>query len=78
MSGIRGVVEKAMSWQVSFPILPASVAAIVLYSTLRFFVERKKFQVNEVGIVLITGASTGIGRHAAEHIAKKHKVLMLI
>lgn len=31
----------------------------------------KEFKVHKAGVVVITGASTGIGRHAAEHLASK-------
>ena len=41
------------------------------------YITRKKYEVNKTGIVLITGASTGIGRHAAEHIASNHDYLVL-
>ena len=37
-----------------------------------YYLNRKQFPVHSKGIILITGASTGIGRHAAEYIARKH------
>lgn len=38
---------------------------------------RKAFTVHKSGIVLITGSSIGIGRSAAEHLAKNHSFLVL-
>lgn len=38
---------------------------------------RAKFSSSEEGVVLITGASTGIGRHAAEHLANNSRYLVL-
>jgi short-subunit dehydrogenase len=69
--------EKALSWRFTCPVI-AIVPAVVLFALGRAIIERKKFHVSEVGIVLITGASTGIGRHAAEHMAKKHKDLVIL
>jgi len=43
-----------------------------------YFLHRKQFPVHSSGIVLITGASTGIGRHAAEYIARKHSGLIVL
>ena len=40
--------------------------------------ERKEFSVNFDGIVLITGASTGIGYHAALHLAKKYQKILVL
>lgn len=36
------------------------------------YLNSKKYYVNQSGIILITGASTGIGRHSAEYLAKKY------
>ncbi len=44
----------------------------VAYSALQLF-GRVEYPVSTEGIILITGASTGIGRHAAEHLANKYK-----
>jgi NAD(P)-dependent dehydrogenase (short-subunit alcohol dehydrogenase family) len=49
---------------------------LVIYSAI-LFVGRREFKVHSEGIVLITGASTGIGRHAAEQLASKHPYLVL-
>lgn len=38
----------------------------------------KTYTVHQSGIVVITGASTGIGRHAAEHLAQKHKSYLVL
>lgn len=52
-------------------VIVAAVAALV------FFKEQHQYEVHTAGIVLITGASTGIGRHAAEHLADNHNFLIL-
>ena len=49
-----------------------------LISFLVYILNRKQFPVHLNGIVLITGASTGIGRHAAEYIARKHPGLIVL
>jgi hypothetical protein len=51
---------------------------VPLISYLVYILNRKKFPVHSNGIVLITGASTGIGRHAAEYIARKHPGLIVL
>ena len=56
------------------PILATSVA---LVSFLIYKTERKEFVVHTSGIVLITGASSGIGRDAAEYLAKHCNFLVL-
>lgn len=56
------------------PILATSVA---LVSFLIYKTERKEFLVHTTGIVLITGASSGIGRDAAEYLAKHCNFLVL-
>jgi len=38
----------------------------------------KTYTVHQSGIVVITGASTGIGRHAAEHLAQKHQSYLVL
>lgn len=37
-----------------------------------FMVYRKEYQVHDSGSILVTGASTGIGNHAALHLAQRH------
>lgn len=54
-------------WLILLPII----------GTITFYCYRKKYTVHKKGIVLVTGASTGIGRHAVEHIAMKHDYLVL-
>jgi short-subunit dehydrogenase len=56
-------------WLLAFFV--ALIAAVVFYG------EQKTFIVHKEGIVLITGASTGIGRHAAEYIADNFNYLVL-
>lgn len=46
--------------------------AAVGFSTFLFYANRKEYPVNNKGIVLITGASTGIGRDAAVYLSKKY------
>ncbi len=53
------------------------IIALVLVVVLVLLLTKKSYTRHKAGIVLITGASTGIGRHAAEHIAKKSKFLVL-
>ena len=46
----------------------------LLLATLPYLLDRllsKEFRVHKTGVVIITGASTGIGRHAAEHFAAR-------
>src|SRR5688500_729107 len=51
--------------------IPVLIISAVLFS------ERLTYRTHETGLILITGASTGIGRHAAEHLASKHKFTVL-
>ncbi len=37
--------------------------------------QRKAYPVHQSGVVLISGASKGIGKHAAEQLARKHPSL---
>ncbi len=57
-------------------MLVAIVVVIGVVAGLLLLV-KKSYKVNKSGIVLITGASTGIGRHAAEYFAKHHSFLVL-
>ncbi len=50
---------------------------ITLVAFAIFFCEQIRYKSHETGIVLITGASTGIGRHAAEFLANNHKYTVL-
>mmetsp|Transcript_119388 Transcript_119388/g.234583 ORF Transcript_119388/g.234583 Transcript_119388/m.234583 type:complete len:310 (-) Transcript_119388:44-973(-) len=56
-------------------LLSAAVVAVI--AALVFFKEQHEYFVHNSGIVLITGASTGIGRHAAEYLADNHNFLIL-
>jgi len=51
------------------------VASVIGYVSL---FGSKTYTVHQSGIVFITGASTGIGRHAAEHLAQKHKSYLVL
>jgi short-subunit dehydrogenase len=53
------------------------LVAIVLIGIFVVYRARKAYQVNKFGIVLVTGASTGIGRHCVEYLAKNHSYLVL-
>ena len=44
----------------------------LLYLAVHNLFLARKYPVHSKGIILITGASTGIGRHAAEHISHKY------
>jgi len=69
---IEGVIEYVSNFLVTF----VDVVAIVI-EYVRFFCS-KTYTVHQSGIVVITGASTGIGRHAAEHLAQKHKSYVVL
>lgn len=48
--------------------------AVVLFLLAFLFLKvafRKKYPVHKSGAVVLTGASTGIGHHAAQHLAKR-------
>ena len=51
------------------------VASVIGYVSL---FGSKTYTVHQSGIVVITGASTGIGRHAAEHLAQKYKSYLVL
>lgn len=57
-------------------VLVTAVLAAVLAAAV-FWAEQRQYPVHSSGIVLVTGASSGIGRHAAEHLADKHPFLVL-
>lgn len=54
-----------------------SAVAVALVAVLVYFAERREYTVHREGIVLITGASTGIGRDAAEYLASNSDYLVL-
>lgn len=58
-------------WGVVFAALVALIAVAV------FHTERKEYKVHSNGIVLVTGASTGIGHDVAEYLAEHHNFLVL-
>jgi short-subunit dehydrogenase len=58
-------------WSAIIAVLVAAIAGFVLYS------EHRAHVVHKEGIVLITGASTGIGRHAAEFLADNYNFHVL-
>ena len=49
--------------------------ALVALHQLLLFAVRKEYTVHESGGIVVTGASTGIGRHAALALAKKGYVV---
>ncbi len=51
------------------------VASVIGYVSL---FGSKTYTVHQSGIVVITGASIGIGRHAAEHLAQKYKSYLVL
>lgn len=55
----------------------AGVSAVVVAAALVYKAERKEYPPHTSGIILITGASSGIGRDAAEHLAKNYNFLVL-
>lgn len=58
-------------WGVVLAITVSLLAGLV------FHAERKEYKVHGKGIVLVTGASTGIGRDAAEYLSKNTGFLVL-
>jgi short-subunit dehydrogenase len=54
-----------------------SAIAVAAVSALVFFTEMREYKVHTEGIVLITGASSGIGKDAAEYLADHHNFLVL-
>ena len=58
-------------WNITIAVI-AVVVAVILYYT-----EQKPHLVHSEGIVFITGASSGIGRHAAEYLADNSNYLIL-
>lgn len=54
-----------------FVVLMAVASAIIMFLT------RVEYPVHKKGFVLITGASTGIGRHGAEHLANTTELTVL-
>eukprot|EP01038_Epipyxis_sp_PR26KG_P010177 gene10177-13693_t len=50
----------------------------IIFISIQFFIERKEFTVHKSGIILITGSSTGIGYHAALHLANKYPNFKII
>ncbi len=58
-------------WGVILAVVVALLAGLV------FHAERKEFAVHDKGIILVTGASTGIGRDAAEYLSKNTGFLVL-
>lgn len=57
-----------------------AIIIIIFVIFIRFIIIlfRKKYIIHKTGIILITGASTGIGRHAAEHLAQKYKSYFIL
>lgn len=58
-------------WGVFFAVAVALLAGLI------FHTERKEYFVHTKGIILVTGASTGIGRDAAEYLSKNTGFLVL-
>ena len=56
-------------------VLIGVIASVIGYFSL---FGSKTYTVHQSGIVVITGASTGIGRHAAEHLAQKYKSYLVL
>jgi short-subunit dehydrogenase len=52
------------------------ISGIVAFYSIVHFGLQKEYVVNNSGLILISGASTGIGRHAAESLAKEGYVVL--
>lgn len=58
-------------------LLFIAIAVLSVVIGLVLWADRKSYATHENGIILITGASTGIGKHAAEHMARNHPFVIL-
>lgn len=58
--------------------LIAIVIFVVILIRYIIFLFRKKYIIHKAGIIIITGASTGIGRHAAEHLAQNYQSYLIL
>lgn len=58
-------------------LVTVTAIAAAAIAVLVFLSDRREYKVHNKGIVLITGASSGIGRHAAEFLADNHDFLVL-
>ena len=56
------------------------IAIVIFVVLIRYiiFLFRKKYIIHKAGIIIITGASTGIGRHAAEHLAQNYQSYLIL
>lgn len=52
------------------------IGGVVAFYAIIHFGLQKEYVVNNSGLILISGASTGIGRHAAESLAKEGYVVL--
>lgn len=80
--GIRNtLVPVDCNWIVKMWILKSvlvlAVAPLLIFRLIDVLTA-KKYPIHSSGIVLITGASSGIGKHAAEYVAQKHPSLVVL
>jgi short-subunit dehydrogenase len=74
---LQAAQEKGKFHQIVGMIVTISTVLVAVVAVLVFLAERRQYKVHSEGIVLITGASTGIGRDAAVYLTEHTGYLVL-